>query len=208
MQNNKEKPVNLRIRYKRTLEMSFVIALLILCSMFFAFQKHESSFELPVVTINDIIIEVIPPTVQQPPKPPIPPIPTTFIPDDSEIEMEPNEILARIDFDPTEQLGLPPEEEIEHIFNTWELSKEPKLKYKAIPVYPEIARKAGIEGLVSIEVVISKKGDVIKTTILKGIPMLNEAALDAAQRCTFFPAMQRDKYVKVRMSIPFDFRLK
>jgi TonB family protein len=38
--------------------------------------------------------------------------------------------------------------------------------------------------------------------------MLDEAAVSAAKKCTFKPAKQRDKFVKVKMSIPFDFRLK
>jgi len=121
--------------------------------------------------------------------------------------MEDDVPLDAFVYDPGQEIGPVPEEEIDYVFNIWEISQEPKLKYKAFPIYPEIARKAGIEGKVSIEVVISEKGEVIRTTILKGIPMLNEAALAAAAKCTFYPARQRDKYVKVRMSIPFDFRL-
>ena len=208
MQSNNHKPVNLRTRYKRTLELSFIITLLILCSLFFAFQKNTSTFELPYVEIDDRTIEVIPPTKHPPQKPPEPVRPTVFIPVDDAPELEGDELVNIIDFDPTTEIGPPPDEEIEHVFHIWELSKEPKLKYKAIPVYPEIARKANIEGRVTIEVVISKNGKVTRASIMSGIPMLNEAALEAAKKCTFSPAMQRDKYVSVRMSIPFDFRLR
>jgi protein TonB len=57
-------------------------------------------------------------------------------------------------------------------------------------------------------VTIGKTGKVEDAKILKSLPMLDEAALSAARKCTFKPAKQRDKAVKVKMSIPFDFKLK
>lgn len=207
MNNTNYKPADLRIGYKRTLELSFIITLLFLCSLFFSFQKYEGRYELPSMPLKDIIIEVIPPTVQPPKLPPKPQIPTVFIPDDDASALEENVVTDIFDIDPALDIGPPPAEEIEHIFNTWETSVKPEIKFQAMPDYPEIARKAGIEGKVSVTVVISEKGNVIKATILKGIPMLNDAALAAAKKCTFFPARQRDKYVKVKMSIPFEFRL-
>jgi outer membrane biosynthesis protein TonB len=38
--------------------------------------------------------------------------------------------------------------------------------------------------------------------------MLDEAAQAAAMQCKFKPAKQRDKFVKVKMNIPFDFHLR
>jgi protein TonB len=208
MRNNINKPNGLHSGYKRTLEISFIVALLILCSLFFAFQKYESRFELPDVDLRDVVITVIPPTKHRPPKPPRPPKPNVFVQDNDAEELAEDEIIELSKWDPSAEMGPPPQEQIEHVFHTWELSKLPEIKFQALPHYPEIARKAGIEGRVTVEVVISKKGDVISATILKGIPMLNDAALEAAKKCTFSPAMQRDKYVRVRMYIPFDFRLR
>ena len=64
-----------------------------------------------------------------------------------------------------------------------------------------------IEGTVVVKVLIGKKGLVEKAEIFKSIPILDEAALKAAKKCIFKPAKQRDKLVKVWMSIPFKFKL-
>ncbi|MEJ2545608.1 MAG: energy transducer TonB, partial [Calditrichaceae bacterium] len=72
----------------------------------------------------------------------------------------------------------------------------------------DIAKNTGTTGLVVIRVLIDKKGNVEKAEILKSSPMLDKAALDAAKKCKFEPAMQRDKYVKVWMAIPFNFILR
>ncbi|MEJ2055699.1 MAG: energy transducer TonB, partial [Calditrichaceae bacterium] len=76
------------------------------------------------------------------------------------------------------------------------------------PKYPDLARKAGIEGIVVITVTIGKDGKVEDAKVFKSLPMLDEAALKAAKKCTFKPAKQRDKTVRVKMNIPFHFRLK
>lgn len=206
MLHNKDKPANLHTRYKKTLEASFVAALLILCSLFFAFQKHESSFELPMVKIDKPIIS-IPITKQLEKLKPKPSRPIPAPENEEEKGLEPDEILESL-FNPPKEIAPPPDDEdIGTVLNIWELSKKPELKFKAIPKYPELPRKAGIEGRVIVEVIISKRGDVIAAKIISGVKMLNDAALEAAKKCKFYPAMQRDKYVKVRMSIPFDFRL-
>jgi len=38
--------------------------------------------------------------------------------------------------------------------------------------------------------------------------MLDSAALEAAKKCKFKPAKQRDKTVRVKMHMPFQFTLK
>jgi len=75
--------------------------------------------------------------------------------------------------------------------------------------YPEMAREAGIEGQVIVDVFIDKNGNVTKAEIKKGIPNtgLNEAAVNALKRTSFKPAMQRDRKVGVWYTIPVRFRL-
>ena len=79
---------------------------------------------------------------------------------------------------------------------------------KAVPDYPDLARKAQIEGKVVVTVTIGKTGIVEDAVIFKSVPMLDEAAIAAAMQCKFKPAKQRDKFVKVKMNIPFDFKLR
>lgn len=77
------------------------------------------------------------------------------------------------------------------------------------PIYPEIARKAGIEGMVILKIQIDETGKVVDAKVLQSLGAgCDEAAIAAAMRCKFKPAMQRDKPVKVWMSYPVRFRLK
>jgi protein TonB len=75
-------------------------------------------------------------------------------------------------------------------------------------IYPEIARKADIQGKVFVQAIIDEKGDVIKTKILKGIGSgCDEAALNAVKETKFTPAKQKDKLVKVQVVVPVLFKL-
>lgn len=47
-----------------------------------------------------------------------------------------------------------------------------------------------------------------KVEILRSVPLLNEAAIEAARQFKFKPGKQRDKLVKVWVSIPFNFSLR
>ena len=74
--------------------------------------------------------------------------------------------------------------------------------------YPEIAKRAGIEGRVYIEAFIDEKGNVTKTTVLKGIGAgCDEAAMNAIKKVKFTPGRQRGKPVKVQVSVPVIFKL-
>jgi TonB family protein len=87
------------------------------------------------------------------------------------------------------------------------LSEKPEVIKQGKPEYPELARKAGIEGRVTVEVVIGTTGDVEQVKVVKGHPILNDAAIEAAKKWKFKPGKQKDKLVKVRMTIPIDFKL-
>lgn len=74
--------------------------------------------------------------------------------------------------------------------------------------YPELMKKAGIQGTVRVEVFIDETGNVVRTAIAKGIhPGLDKAASDAVAKTKFKPAKQRGKTIKARLSIPIRFRL-
>jgi TonB family protein len=55
------------------------------------------------------------------------------------------------------------------------------------PVYPETARAAGIGGLVILEVTIGTDGSVANARVLRSIPLLDGAALDAARQWRYEP---------------------
>ena len=76
--------------------------------------------------------------------------------------------------------------------------------------YPELARKAGIEGTVVVYTQISTKGKVEQTKIVKSLGENNgcdEAAIVALKATKWEPAKQRGKPVAVWVSVPVKFKL-
>jgi TonB family protein len=79
------------------------------------------------------------------------------------------------------------------------------------PHYPEIARKAELEGRVWVEVLIDIRGKVQDARLVKGSGInagFEEAALEAAWKGEWRPAMQNKQPVAVRVSYEVVFRLK
>ena len=75
-------------------------------------------------------------------------------------------------------------------------------------VYPEIAKRAGIEGKVLVLAFVDESGNVTKAEVIKGIGLgCDEAAIDAIVQTKFTPGKQRGKTVKVRVTIPVTFKL-
>lgn len=73
--------------------------------------------------------------------------------------------------------------------------------------YPEIAKRAGIEGKVFVKAFINETGDVTSAEIVKGIGGgCDEAAMDAILKTKFTPGKQRDKPIKVQVTIPIVFK--
>jgi protein TonB len=78
----------------------------------------------------------------------------------------------------------------------------------SLVVYPEIARRAGIEGKVYVLAYVNEEGTVTKTEILKGIGGgCDEAAEYAVKHTKFSPGKQRGKPVKVKVMVPVVFKL-
>lgn len=75
------------------------------------------------------------------------------------------------------------------------------------PPYPAIARTAGVQGRVSVQVLIDEHGNVISATPIDGHPMLKLAAQKAAMQAKFKPTLLSEQPVKVSGVITYDFRL-
>lgn len=76
------------------------------------------------------------------------------------------------------------------------------------PKYPEIARRAGIEGTVWIRIWVTREGKAKKAEILKSdSDLFDQPALDAAMHWVFTPAVMNNGPVAVWVSIPFRFKL-
>jgi len=77
-----------------------------------------------------------------------------------------------------------------------------------LPEYPEVARKAGLEGRVTIAAIVDENGNVIYAEVINSTnKVFEEPALKAAYQYKFKPGMMKDKKVKVRVIIPFAFKL-
>jgi TonB family protein len=75
-------------------------------------------------------------------------------------------------------------------------------------VYPALAMKAGIEGIVWVKIWVDKTGKPRDVVIMKSEQeILNKSTLDAAWQFRFTPAYVRDKPVDVWVSVPFKFKL-
>jgi TonB family protein len=57
------------------------------------------------------------------------------------------------------------------------------------PVYPLLAQEARVQGTVILEVVVDATGHVVKASILRSIPLLDQAALDAVRQWEFRPVL-------------------
>ena len=75
------------------------------------------------------------------------------------------------------------------------------------PVYPELARRAGVEGVVIIECTIDPKGRIAGARVLRGHPLLDRAALEAVEQWAYRPTLLNGAPVSVVMSVTVNFRL-
>ena len=75
------------------------------------------------------------------------------------------------------------------------------------PLYPPIARTAGIEGQVVLQAVISKEGTIENLRVLSGHPMLVRAAIDAVSQWRYRPYILNNEPVEVETQITVNFSL-
>lgn len=127
---------------------------------------------------------------------------------ESEVAEEAVETIADTEFEEDLIRTMPTGPEIE-IVPYYKVEVKPQPIFQPKPRYPDLARRAGIEGQAVVKALVDIDGSVMEVQILKssGNQMLDEAALAAARQWKFSPAKQRDKFVRVYVSIPVNFRL-
>lgn len=167
-----------------------------------------------VYVVQQVRFKPPPPKQQQEiPKPKSKKVP---IPDPTPDEPEPirlpDEITPDISIPDTDIIfGIPdgpPAAEPEGPIRVGGDVKPPAKLVAPSPQYTEIARKARIQGVVIIEAIIDKEGNVTNVKILKGLPMgLDDAAADAVKKWKFKPATLNGKPVAVIYNLTVNFRL-
>jgi protein TonB len=85
--------------------------------------------------------------------------------------------------------------------------REPRKLKNVSPVYPEIAKNARVQGIVILECRIGTDGRVEKVTVLRGIPLLDEAAVAAVREWVYTPTVLNGVPVPVIMTVTVNFRL-
>ncbi len=84
----------------------------------------------------------------------------------------------------------------------------PKVKKQVQPLYPAVLKKAGIEGLVEMKVVVNEKGKVGKTEVVSATnPDFVGAVTEAVKQWEFIPAEKDGKPIAAEVIIPFKFKL-
>lgn len=205
-----------RIRYRTGVQGALAAALLLVTGLFNTSFRPDATFLVAVVEPDVQVLEEVEQTqqIEKPPPPPRPPIPIE-VPNEEVLEEEALALDAEIDFDKPLDLPPPPparEEDPEpEIFVIVEemprMVGGVKSLYEVLE-YPEVARLAGIEGEVIIQLLIDEKGVPSNPKILRSAgQILDEAAKEALLKQRFTPGKQRGKPVRVQMVFPVRFTL-
>jgi periplasmic protein TonB len=216
MTNRKKPGADLRNYYTLFWELG-LLATLVLCFIMVridfsgAESREYEVYEPEVIELKEIV-QVR--TIETPPVPPRPPVPVEVpedeIIEDVEIDISfdhnygnilnmPKQVASDIN-DPDEQVFQVVEHMPELIGGLGELQRQIR--------YPEVARRARIEGKVFIEFIVNERGEVENPRVVRGIGGgADEEALRVVSQAQFKPGMQQGRPVRVQLSLPVFFRL-
>ena len=85
--------------------------------------------------------------------------------------------------------------------------KEPALLYRVEPVYPGVAVSANIEGTVILEALVDREGHVEELKVLRSIPLLDKAAMEAVRQWRYSPVILNGKPERFLLTVVVMFRL-
>ncbi len=76
-------------------------------------------------------------------------------------------------------------------------------------VYPQVAKRAGIEGKVTVRVLVRKDGKARKNFVVStDSELLNKSAIDAVMQAKYLPAIQNGKPLACWITVPIAFKMK
>lgn len=210
---------DLKLRWQRILEIGYIIALALLILGFKYWPKFEDSGEKIVTEYQEELkVEDVVNTKQEtaPPPPPRPPVPIEAATGEALDEFD----VSALELDVKEAVNAPPppveekKEEVEEepvFFQAVEEMPEPIGGIGAIQqkiTYPELAKRAGVQGKVHVKAFVDEQGNVFKVELVKGIGAgCDEEAMKAVKATKFKPGKQRMKPVKVQVTVPVFFKL-
>jgi protein TonB len=225
MTPHKKDAVDLRKRYPMLFEVGLALSLGLILVLFSIPLDQESSLEIVETQQEVVLVEEVEQTrqIEKPPPPPQAPAPIEVA---NEAVTEEIELDFDMDFDLNETVTSPPapppppapepepepEPEEPEIFVIVE--NPPELiggiqGLQAKIEYPEVARLAGIQGVVHVQFVVDENGNVLNPVCVRDPGgQTCEEALRAVRTSKFKPGRQRGKPVKVHFSLPVKFRLR
>lgn len=214
---SKNPKFDLKLKWGRIFEIGLIFSLALLILAFKYFPELEKEKSNLIVPEDVISMDDIPQTVHEQKK--IPPKMPTFImaPDDEEGLVDPEIPTELIDIGTIIE-SVPPqitdeeeEEDEPWIFRPVQNPPEIIGGIEAILKnldYPELAKRANIEGMVVIYAYVDEKGNVAKVEIAKDLGAgCGQAAAEAVMKVRFKPGKQRGNAVKCRVAVPVRFRL-
>lgn len=199
------------LEYATDLEKAIGIALLFFIVIFLTVRHMEIKAYTPktetVTQVEEINLEA---QIEEPPPPQAKPQVPKQIEEAATPEEEEAAAEDTIDIGPTtfNEAELPPPPQEDTVYEFFMVQQKPQIIKRVLPEYPELARKAGLEGKVIIEIIVGKDGHVKSARVLKSDnEIFNQAALNAVKQYVFKPAMQNDRPVSVRVIQPIVFSL-
>jgi protein TonB len=108
-----------------------------------------------------------------------------------------------------DEVPMPPPPSTDQAQEFYAFDEAPVLIKFINPKYPDLARQAGIEGTVLLNVLVGDDGKVLQVSVIQSdvTPAMEKSAQEAAKQFMFKPAKQRTVPVKARVAIPIRFKL-
>lgn len=220
---------DIKKKYLLFLQIGALLTLSILVVAFRLDVNADNTFDVTLQEQEVVQMEEVVQTeqLQKPPPPPRPPVPVE-VPNDVVLDEEDVIDLGDI-FDVDAELPLPPPpppvvEEVEEEPEIFVMVEQMPCLLDNRGVcdersaladlqgeirYPEIAKKAGVEGRVYLQFVVDENGNVQNPVVTRGIGAgCDEEALRAITTAKFQAGRQRGKAVKVKYSLAITFRLR
>jgi protein TonB len=85
--------------------------------------------------------------------------------------------------------------------------RQPRKLEHVNPAYPDIARQARVQGVVILECTIGRDGRITEVKVLRGIPLLDAAAVDAVKQWVYEPTLVNGVPARVIMTVTVSFKL-
>ena len=211
----KVKKADLRLSYNLHLQLGFIVSIAIFITLFKVNIPTKVPSPILIEEQEEIFIEEVIQTkqIETPPPPPRPPVPVE-VPNDEILEDEIIDLDTELDLDGPLDIPPPPPPKSEETQDDFFVVVEqmPQLigglaSLQKKVEYPEMARRAAIEGRVTIQFIVNEKGRVENPKVIRGIGGgCDEEALKAVMTARFKPGMQRGRPVRVQYSLPIVFR--